>query len=116
MTPNLHNLNLDALTRKQQLVLLTELLAKLIAPPEAPPVALLSAEQLAQRWAVPASWVLERHRAGHLQGQRLGHYVRFSEAAIADFLASDHAKSITAPPRGLRVHRNGRSTPKSGDC
>lgn len=112
--PDLHNLNLDALTREQQLVLLTELLAKLIAPPKAPSSALLSAEQLAERWAVPATWVLERHRAGHLRGQRLGRYIRFDETAIALFLASDHAKGITAPPRS--VHKNGRPARKSEAC
>ena len=95
-------IDLDALTREQQVELLAQLLSRLIAPaPVETSAALLSAKQVAERWSVPESWVLERHRAGHLRGQRLGKYIRFSEDALDEYLCSDDAKGLTAPPRSI---------------
>lgn len=92
-------MNLDQLDRAELLTLLSDVLARLIVPESATPSALLSPEDLAARWNVPASWVREQWRAGRLHGQRLGRYVRHSEADAAEFLESDHAKGLTAPVR-----------------
>ncbi len=98
-------IDLNQLNREQQVKLLTELVAKLLAPPPpAAPVAprLLSAADLAQRWGVPVSWVREQYRGGRLKGRKLGKYIRFAESDILDFEASDHAKGLTVPVRRVR--------------
>lgn len=88
------------LTREQLVALLADVLSRLIAPPgNATPGALLSAEELAKRWGVPETWVREQYRGGRLHGQRLGRYVRFTEADVSEFMASDDAKGKTAPVR-----------------
>jgi hypothetical protein len=91
--------NLNDLSHEQLVALLSDVLARLIAPTPATSIALLSPEDLAKRWGVPESWVREQWRAERLHGQRLGRYVRHTEADAAEFLASDHAKGITAPVR-----------------
>ena len=94
-------LNLDSYNRDQLTALLADVMARLAAPANTTPAALLSPEDLAKRWNVPETWVREQWRAGRLHGQRLGRYVRHTEADAAAFLASDHAKGLTAPVRRL---------------
>ena len=96
---------LNDLKREQLLALLAETLARLITPAPALPTALLSPEDLSKRWSVPESWIREQWRAGRLHGQRLGRYVRFSEGDAEAFLASDHAKGLTAPVRLIHPRR-----------
>ena len=97
--------SLDDLSREQLVALLADVLARLIALPAATSPALLSPEDLAKRWGVPETWVREQWRAGRLHGQRLGRYVRHTEADAAAFLASDHAKGLTAPVRLIHSRR-----------
>lgn len=47
---------------------------------------LLTAEEVADRLAVPVSWVREATRDGRLPHLRLGRYVRYDGAAIARWL------------------------------
>jgi excisionase family DNA binding protein len=47
---------------------------------------LLSAEQAAKKFSVPKSWVLGSARRGELPCVKLGHYVRFEEKDLAEFL------------------------------
>ena len=98
--------NLNDLTREQLVALLGDVLARLIAPmPATSTTALLSPEDLAKRWGVPETWVREQWRAGRLNGQRLGRYVRHSEADATAFLASDDAKGLKAPVRLIHARR-----------
>lgn len=46
---------------------------------------LLTAEQLAQRWQVPASQIYRLTREGRIPTVRLGRYYRYSPAAIEAF-------------------------------
>jgi len=96
---------LNDLSRDQLVALLVEVIARLSMPATAP-AALLSPEDLAKRWGVPETWVREQWRAGRLHGQRLGRYVRFSEADAVEFLSSDHAKGLTAPARLIHSRRS----------
>lgn len=48
-------------------------------------VHLLTAEQLAERWQVPAGHVYRLTRAGQLPAVKLGRYYRYSDTAIAEF-------------------------------
>jgi hypothetical protein len=94
------------LNREQLIALLADVLARLITPADATPGALLSPEDLAKHWGVPETWVREQWRGGRLHGQRLGRYVRHTEADAAAFLASDHAKGLTAPVRLIHSRRS----------
>jgi hypothetical protein len=105
-------IDISALSRQELIELLGEVLgeavARLIAAPTnaAAPAPLLTPEDLAKRWAVPVTWVREQYRSGRLKSQPLGpRYVRFSEADAAAFLASDHAKGLTAPVRLVRSRK-----------
>lgn len=49
---------------------------------------LLTAEQLAKRWQVPAGHVYRLARDGHIPVVRLGRYVRFRTEAVERFEAS----------------------------
>lgn len=51
-----------------------------------PPEKLLSADAIAERLAVPASWVYAEARAGRLPSVRLGRYVRFRWSAVEVWL------------------------------
>ncbi|HKN13411.1 MAG TPA: hypothetical protein VJX68_09460 [Candidatus Binatus sp.] len=84
---------------------MADIVSRLITPAAAAPDALLSPEDLAKRWSVPETWIREQWRAGRLHGQRLGRYVRHTEADAAAFLASDHAKGLTAPVRLIHPRR-----------
>ncbi len=83
-------------------MLLADVVSRLLVPASPTSTAMLSPEDLAARWSVPETWVREQWRAGRLHGQRLGRYVRHTEADAAEFLASDHAKGLTAPVRQVR--------------
>ena len=48
-------------------------------------VRLLTAEQLAERWQVPAGHVYRLTRGGQLPAVKLGRYYRYAEAAITEF-------------------------------
>jgi hypothetical protein len=98
--------NLDDLTREQLVALLVEVIARLSMPATTALGSLLSSEDLAKRWGVPETWIREQYRGGRLYGQRLGRYVRFSEADAAAFLASDDAKGIKAPVRLLHPRKS----------
>jgi hypothetical protein len=100
------NLDLDSLDREQLGRLLGEVIAKLLAPPvptaaPATPPKLLSAKDLAARWNVPSTWVLEQHRSGRLRGRKFGKYVRFEESAVRTFEQTDHAALVST--RGVRA-------------
>lgn len=47
---------------------------------------LLSAEQAARKFSVPKSWILESARKGEIPCVKLGHYVRFEEKDLAEFV------------------------------
>ena len=47
---------------------------------------LLTAQELAERWQVPLSWIYERSRHNALPGLiRLGKYLRFRACAVREF-------------------------------
>lgn len=49
----------------------------------------ISPEELAKKLRVPVSWVYDRTRRGHpdqIPHEKLGRYVRFSEAEVATYL------------------------------
>jgi len=50
-------------------------------PPE-----LFSADQAANRWNVPVSWIRDMARRGELPCIHLGHYVRFKPEDLAHFI------------------------------
>lgn len=54
------------------------------APRELP--RLLTAQEAADLFGVPASWMLAQARANRVPHQRLGKYVRFDPAALAQWL------------------------------
>jgi excisionase family DNA binding protein len=47
---------------------------------------LLTAEELAERLAVPRTWILESARSGAIPHVRLGRYVRFDEDDVDHWL------------------------------
>jgi len=49
---------------------------------------LLTAAELAERLAVPKTWILESARSGAMPCVRLGRYVRFDLADVEEWLAS----------------------------
>lgn len=97
---------LNDLSREQLVALLGDILSRLIVPENTVPTALLSPEDLAKRWGVPETWVREQWRATRLHGQRLGRYVRHTEADAAAFLASDDAKGLKAPVRLIHSRKS----------
>jgi hypothetical protein len=84
---------LDGLTRDELLAFIVEALVRLLPQTEISAKAeadimprLLSAEQLAERWSLPVSWIRDQTRSGKLRSHRLGHYVRIDERDAARFL------------------------------
>jgi excisionase family DNA binding protein len=61
----------------------------------ADPGRLLTAEQVAEMLAVPASWVYSESRAGRVPCVRLGRYRRYRQGAIQAWL---EAHETGAPP------------------
>lgn len=59
-------------------------------------VLLLTAQQLADRWQVPASQVYRLTRAGTIPAVRLGRYYRYSPTAIEAFEAGEPPDHRTA--------------------
>jgi excisionase family DNA binding protein len=59
--------------------------ARLIQKPEQNKGNYLTSQQVAERLAVPPSYVYELARRGELRGKKLGKYVRFTEAAVAEY-------------------------------
>jgi excisionase family DNA binding protein len=51
---------------------------------------LLTPQQVAAQLQVPVSQVYNLHRTGRLPSLRIGKYVRFDEAAVAYWLASQN--------------------------
>jgi excisionase family DNA binding protein len=49
---------------------------------------LVDAAAVAERLGVPKSWVLESARSGAMPHVKLGHYVRFNEADVDEWLES----------------------------
>jgi excisionase family DNA binding protein len=47
---------------------------------------LLSAEEAANRWNVPRTWISEMARQGKLPSVKLGHYVRFRPEDLEEFI------------------------------
>ncbi len=52
------------------------------------PNRLLTADELADRWQVPRSWVYAASRAGRIPTLRLGHYCRYRLDAIEEWEAT----------------------------
>lgn len=52
---------------------------------------LLTAEQAAERWEVPVSWIRDMARRGELPCVHLGHYIRFKPDDLDQFI-KDHRK------------------------
>jgi hypothetical protein len=63
---------------------------------------LVSADALAARWEVPASWIREQARAHRLPSMKLGHYLRFNLEEAERFLASLSPDCTLSAP--LRSH------------
>lgn len=49
---------------------------------------LLTADELAERWQVPRSWVYAASRTGRIPTLRLGHYCRYRLDAIEEWEAA----------------------------
>lgn len=47
---------------------------------------LLTPEQLAEQLAVPVTWIRQEARAGRIPSLKLGHYRRFVQADVDDWL------------------------------
>ena len=62
---------------------------------------LLTAKQVAERLAVPESWVREATRAGRIPHLKLGRYRRYQPAAIDAWLADNRHNSTAANGRDL---------------
>jgi excisionase family DNA binding protein len=62
---------------------------------------LLDAEEVAERLAVPKSWVLESARSGAIPHMRLGRYVRFSWPDVEAWL-----EKCSQPGRPVALRRN----------
>ena len=67
---------------------------------------LLTAPELAERLAVPKSWILESARSGAMPCVRLGRYVRFDLADVEAWLAS-----CKRPGRPIAPRRMGKGGP-----
>jgi len=52
---------------------------------------LLTADQAAERWSVPVSWIRDMARRGELPSVHLGHYVRFTTEDLDQYI-KDHRK------------------------
>ena len=52
---------------------------------------LLTADQAAERWGVPVSWIRDMARRGELPCVHLGHYIRFKFEDLDQFVI-DHRK------------------------
>ncbi len=52
------------------------------------PDRLLTADELADRWQVPRSWVYAASRTGRIPTLRLGHYCRYRLDAIEEWEAA----------------------------
>lgn len=53
---------------------------------------LLTADDLAERWQVPKSWVYAATRDGRIPAVRLGRYYRYREETIAAWEAAQEAE------------------------
>jgi excisionase family DNA binding protein len=66
---------------------------------------LIDARGAGRLLGVPHTWLLAQARAGRIPHHRLGHYVRFSPAELAEWLASDRAERVQSPRAKASVAR-----------
>lgn len=55
---------------------------------------LLTADQAAERFSLPSSWLLEKARQDAIPHRRIGRYVRFSPAELAEHLKRSSAVAV----------------------
>ena len=55
---------------------------------------LLTADQAAERFSLPSSWLLEKARQGAIPHRRIGRYVRFSPGELAEHLKRSPAVAV----------------------
>jgi excisionase family DNA binding protein len=72
-------------------------LARLMPKPEQNKENYLTPQQVAERLAVPPSYVYELARRGELAARKMGKYVRFTEAAVRTFQAKQGVDRSTIP-------------------
>ena len=60
--------------------------------------ALFTADQLAQMWSLPKSRISEAARRGEIPCVKVGHYVRFREEDVAEFIRNNR-KSVPSSSR-----------------
>jgi excisionase family DNA binding protein len=124
---------LDGLTREELLAVIVDAIARLAPQPQPVPAPviepvsrLLTAPEVAERLRFKLAYVYELARNGKIRSFREGKHLRFTEAALSDYIATNDSavdsklsyvlsmnrdsRTVQKRPRRSRPHANGNGT------
>jgi excisionase family DNA binding protein len=110
---------LDGLTREELLAVIVDAIARLAPQPQSTPAPviepvtrLLTAAEVAERLRFKLAYVYEMARAGKIRSLQEGKYLRFTEAALSEYIAANDSAVDCRLSHMLSVNRDSRTVQK----
>jgi excisionase family DNA binding protein len=110
---------LDGLTREELLAVIVDAIARLAPQPQPPPAPviepvtrLLTAPEVAERLRFKLPYIYELARTGKIRSLQEGKYLRFTEAALAEYIAANDSMVDSRLSHVLSVKRDSRTVQK----